>query len=133
MNTKNTIVIGDIHGRFHTFCKMLHVLERYGLEQSNLVLVGDYIDRGPYSKAVIDKIMELEKTFPNIIMPLKGNHEDMCVKFYTWTDEENPYQAKRLGEAFLYNGGLMSIYRPGIKILTAEDPIEYVYDEMAGA
>lgn len=32
------------------------------------------------------------------------------------------------GKSTTLYGGLMSIYRPGIKILTAEDPIEYVYD-----
>lgn len=102
-----TIAIGDIHGRYHTFKKMLHTLERYGLEDSNLVLLGDYIDRGPYSKQVIDLIMELQDTFPNTITPLKGNHEDMCEKHYHWQEypDNEAWQAKRFGDAFLYNGG----------------------------
>lgn len=34
------------------------------------------------------------------------------------------------GKSTTLYGGLMSIYRPGIKILTAENPIEYVYDNI---
>lgn len=106
----NTIAIGDIHGRYNTFLKMLHVLERYGLENSNLVLLGDYVDRGPFSKEVIDKIRELQTTFPNKFVALKGNHEDMMWCHYRWqtlvdADSGRAWNAKRFGDAFLYNGG----------------------------
>jgi type IV pilus assembly protein PilB len=34
------------------------------------------------------------------------------------------------GKSTTLSGAIMSIYRPGIKILTAEDPIEYVYERI---
>lgn len=43
------------------------------------MLLGDYIDRGPGSKEVLDFIMELISLDYNII-PLMGNHEDMICK-----------------------------------------------------
>lgn len=47
-----SIAIADIHGCYRTF---LRLLEQIGLgRQDNLYLLGDYIDRGPDSKGVID-------------------------------------------------------------------------------
>lgn len=106
----NTISIGDIHGRYHTFLKLLDILEKdYSLNESNLVLHGDYIDRGPYSKQVIDKVMELQQTFPNKIVTLKGNHEDMCVSFHRYKTMEDPIHAEEMGSMFLYNGGMTTV------------------------
>lgn len=43
--------------------------------------LGDYIDRGPDSRGVIDFIRSLQKDEYTII-PLKGNHEDFAVELY---------------------------------------------------
>lgn len=69
-------VIGDIHGHFKEMQQMIQILE----EKHNpemIVFVGDYVDRGPNSRHVIDFIRK------NINNPkyvfLKGNHEDMMI------------------------------------------------------
>jgi serine/threonine protein phosphatase 1 len=73
----STYVIGDIHGCFDAFKAVF--------EQSNimttdtLVLLGDYIDRGPDSKSVIDYILAKQAAGFNIIA-LRGNHELMMLK-----------------------------------------------------
>jgi len=70
-------VIGDIHGCFRTF--------RYLVEENirltpgdTLYLLGDYIDRGPDSKAVIDYIFNLRNNLYKVIS-LMGNHEFMIL------------------------------------------------------
>jgi serine/threonine protein phosphatase 1 len=68
------IAIGDIHG----CCRTLQaLLEKIKLQEGDeLYLLGDYIDRGPDSKGVLDTIMHL----PCKVVALKGNHEDLWIK-----------------------------------------------------
>ncbi len=79
-------VIPDIHGCARTL-KMLVEKQIEPNKNDLLVFLGDYIDRGPDSKGVIDFIMELQDSDYNVIA-LKGNHEDYCVKAY-YEDKKN--------------------------------------------
>jgi serine/threonine protein phosphatase 1 len=73
-------VIADIHGCANTL-KVL-VEEKIKLSKSDeLYFLGDYIDRGPGSKEVIDYIWQLCKE-GYLVKPLKGNHEDLLVNLY---------------------------------------------------
>ncbi len=72
-----TIAIGDIHGCFNTFEKML-VDELKIHKTDNIYCLGDYIDRGNNSKAVIDLIIDLRKNGFNIYT-LRGNHEQLLL------------------------------------------------------
>ena len=65
------IAIGDIHGCVKTLDTLLERLSPS--EDDQLIFVGDYIDRGPDSKGVIDRMLELNKTHNCIF--LRGNHE----------------------------------------------------------
>jgi serine/threonine protein phosphatase 1 len=68
-----TLVIGDIHG---CSTALDHVLRLIRLQKSDtLITLGDYVDRGPDSKAVIERLFQI-KAFCTLI-PLKGNHEVM--------------------------------------------------------
>jgi len=67
------LVIGDIHGCIKTFKALLNKVNFQ--KSDNLFLIGDYVDRGPDSKGVIDYIMLLIENDYNIF-PLMGNHED---------------------------------------------------------
>lgn len=71
-----TITIGDIHGCIKTFEKMLETIELQ--KEDRLILLGDYIDRGPDSKAVVDLILALRDDSYDIIT-LMGNHEKMLL------------------------------------------------------
>lgn len=69
--------IGDIHGCSRTFKKLL--FEELRIERTDsLWCVGDYIDRGPDSKGVIDLILDLRNDGFNITT-LRGNHEQMMM------------------------------------------------------
>ncbi len=71
------LAIGDSHGCFRQLYSLL--IEIINIKREDkLIMLGDYIDRGDDSKAVLDLIMELKKDRYDII-PLLGNHEDMMI------------------------------------------------------
>ena len=64
-------------------------------QRDTLVFLGDYIDRGPDSKGVVDFILQLRKELPHVVC-LKGNHEAL---FLDWHLNGKDY------DLYLYNGG----------------------------
>lgn len=70
-----TFAIGDIHGCLEELNKMLDAIYAYG-KKGKIVFLGDYVDRGPDSKGVIDAIMAGPPDGYTFIA-LMGNHEDM--------------------------------------------------------
>ena len=65
--------IGDIHGEIRLLDKLLREIEPF--HPDRIIFVGDFIDRGPHSRPVIDRLMNLgtEALF------LIGNHEMMLL------------------------------------------------------
>lgn len=92
-------VIGDVHGCLAPLKRLLDKLEP-DLHQDRLLFVGDYIDRGPESRGVVDYILGLKARYPagNIIC-LKGNHEVMFLDFLDGKDRP----------LFMFNGGLSTL------------------------
>jgi serine/threonine protein phosphatase 1 len=83
-----SFAISDIHGCSKTFTALL---EKIAFSKSDsLYLLGDYIDRGPDSKGVIDQIMKMTEDGYQVHC-LRGNHEQMmldgltdAVKKHAW-------------------------------------------------
>lgn len=72
--------MSDIHGFIGPFEEALaHVNLDDGA--SRLVLLGDYCDRGPASLAVYRRIMSLQEEFPDQVIALRGNHEEMLLEY----------------------------------------------------
>ncbi|HCR49836.1 MAG TPA: serine/threonine protein phosphatase [Bacteroidetes bacterium] len=69
------VAIGDVHGCRVTLEALLK--EIAPREDDILVFIGDYIDRGPDSKGVIEFLLEYRKT-QNCVF-LRGNHEQMLL------------------------------------------------------
>lgn len=69
------IAIGDIHG-CSTALEALVRLVKPGPEDT-LVTLGDYVDRGPDSKGVLDQLIELGGRCR--LVPLMGNHEEIML------------------------------------------------------
>lgn len=70
-----TIAIGDIHGCRKALATLLEALR---LERDDtLVTLGDYIDRGPDSRGVLDELIQVRRTCH--LIPLSGNHEWMML------------------------------------------------------
>lgn len=73
-----TFAIGDIHGCFDQLSQMLDTIETWW-PNGKIVFLGDYVDRGPQSKGVIDRIMAGPNKPGWDWIALKGNHEEMMV------------------------------------------------------
>lgn len=74
-----TYAIGDVHGCLEPLKNILAIIERTTPSGGTVVFLGDYVDRGPDSKGVIDLIMAGPKKAGWAWVALKGNHEDMMV------------------------------------------------------
>ncbi|WP_144510742.1 metallophosphoesterase family protein [Bacillus sp. FJAT-22090] len=68
----NLFVIGDVHGCYETFLKML---THWDKEQEVLIQLGDLIDRGNKSPEVVKLARQLKRKYPYQAVFLKGNHE----------------------------------------------------------
>ncbi|MBE2213566.1 MAG: serine/threonine protein phosphatase [Opitutaceae bacterium] len=74
-----TFAIGDIHGELGHLGAVLARLP--ALERSDtLVFLGDYVDRGPDSRDVIEFLRELPAHTPARVVCLRGNHEDAWLR-----------------------------------------------------
>lgn len=71
--TGRTIAVGDIHGCSKAFSLVLSQLELTA--EDTLVVLGDVIDRGPATAAVVDRLLELKQQCR--LITLAGNHEEM--------------------------------------------------------
>jgi serine/threonine protein phosphatase 1 len=115
MERGGIFAIADIHGCDEELRALLKVLP---LRRDSLVVfLGDYIDRGPNSRGVVETILEL-KEYCNVVC-LLGNHELMLREFL---DGSDPRRVAR----FIYNGGgaTLSSYSDGDGVMTF--PAEHI-------
>lgn len=76
--------VSDIHGHLAEFEEALERIKEKAAEGDRLILLGDYIDRGPDSGGVLRRVFELQKTYgPERVIVLRGNHEEMLLD---WLD-----------------------------------------------
>lgn len=76
---ERTFVISDVHGMHDALIALLQAV-RYDPSEDALICLGDYIDRGPDSRRVIEFFMKLQEDHGPRVTLLKGNHEDMCIQ-----------------------------------------------------
>jgi serine/threonine protein phosphatase 1 len=93
--------ISDIHGCSKTFRALIEKLQIKGSDE--LYLLGDYIDRGPDSKGVLDTIMDLGCK----VVSLLGNHEEMWLKASVKMTDPVMYYANI--DLWMENGGLATL------------------------
>lgn len=81
--------IGDVHGESAKLAALHHaILDRIAFEKTpaRIVHLGDYVDRGPDTRGVIDRVMALESLFEGSstieVISLMGNHEQMLLAAY---------------------------------------------------
>lgn len=68
-----TIAIGDVHGCARALDTLLAAIDPQ--PGDTLVTLGDVIDRGPDSRGVVERLLELEAE--DLLVPILGNHEVM--------------------------------------------------------
>jgi Calcineurin-like phosphoesterase len=104
MSQARIFVVGDLHGCVDEVDRLLDALAPSPAD--TVVFLGDYIDRGPSPKAVIERMLRLRHEGPRCVF-LKGNHEDMLLAYL---GERGNY-----GEAFLFNGGEATLRSYGLE------------------
>ncbi|HVK62807.1 MAG TPA: metallophosphoesterase family protein [Bdellovibrionales bacterium] len=120
MSAGRTIAVGDIHGCSMELSRLIEVLSLTA--NDTVVFLGDYIDRGPDSKGVIDLIVDLRDKCN--VVTLKGNHEAMFIDFL-----ESPESAG--AGLFVLNGGsatLASYAGERGSFVLPESHIKFLYD-----
>ena len=107
-------VVGDIHGCLDKVLRLIEALH-YDPAADRLLFLGDYIDRGPDSKGVVDLMIQLQHENPDNVF-LMGNHED---NFLTYlhacrVGESDNYW---LSEPFFAGGGIATLqsYCPSLR------------------
>lgn len=113
------IAIGDVHGQFHMLRSLVEHLEKEypGIQ---IVLLGDYIDRGEKVKEVLDFVINMTKKGH---VALKGNHEDMLCNVLAQHDN---FWVKQL---WLDNGGVSTMKSYGITERFFENDIRDYMDK----
>ena len=95
-------VIGDIHGRLDALEALLHgcgaVDEKgaWAAKGFSLVQLGDLIDRGPQSRACVERMMGLKAEAGEALVQLRGNHEQMLL---------DSFRSRAARDHFILNGG----------------------------
>jgi len=69
---KKIIFVGDTHGDLDASQK---IIKEYLKPGNKIVFLGDYVDRGPFSKENLDFLLEKREKFLDQIILLQGNHE----------------------------------------------------------
>lgn len=107
------VVIGDIHGCPKSLEALLKKLIPF--QTATFVFLGDYIDRGPDSKSVIDLLLDFSKN-TNCVM-LRGNHEQMMI------------DALQTGDTALWfhNGGRDTLMSYGNKFTNPDLPYQHYH------
>ncbi|MDR2337404.1 MAG: serine/threonine protein phosphatase [Deltaproteobacteria bacterium] len=109
VGNKKLFAFGDIHGCFTELNILIQYLEQNKIiaPDDMVVFLGDYIDRGANSFAVVDLLIDFKYKYPQTYF-LKGNHESMFLNFLGFD--------ARKESVFLYNGGLETILSYDIQV-----------------
>jgi serine/threonine protein phosphatase 1 len=107
--------IGDIHGRAdllgELFKRIDDSLKAYPIKHALHVFLGDYIDRGPDSREVIDALIARKRQ--HAMVYLKGNHESYAAQFLN-----DPTVLSEWTQV----GGINTLLSYGVKPSTRDDP-----------
>lgn len=109
--------IGDIHGCIDPLKTLVGMIDRDLAEQPAprhvIVFLGDYVDRGPANRQVIDYLIELHHSNRECVF-INGNHDDRFLGIYKHPELIGPEFLKWGGVATLRDYGI--VQNPGEEI-----------------
>ncbi len=117
--------IGDIHGQLDELHRVLGLIHADGGPEAHIVFLGDYVDRGPDSKGVIDLLMDGIGQGRNWT-PIRGNHDRYFSRFL---DDKTVYDSATREGLFWLNerlGGDKTLLSYGVTG-NEEDPVDPVH------
>jgi serine/threonine protein phosphatase 1 len=121
METGITFAIGDIHGslaKLVALLKWCDAIDR--AKTAKYVFLGDYVDRGPDTRGVVQLLIERQRINPGGVICLRGNHEQMLLR------ASNPDRSDQELMTWLKNGGQRTLAS-----YDADDPREISGDHLA--
>lgn len=102
--------IGDLHGCAALMERVIEAIDRdmadQGYEAAQVVFLGDYVDRGEESRAVLEGLFGFARALPDHVTCLMGNHEKMMLDFLDRPEER--------GRRWLRYGGLQTLASFGV-------------------
>lgn len=103
--------IGDVHGCIDELKQMIAYIDAdlvaFPSNKTKIIFLGDYVDRGPANRDVIDYLIELRNSDRDIVF-LRGNHDQKVLLFL-----KDP---KGTGKDFLKWGGEATLRDYGVFI-----------------
>jgi len=102
---RRIIAIGDLHGHPGPLHSLLEIVKPG--DDDFMIFIGDYIDRGPDAKAVVDLLLHVKQAYKNTVF-LKGNHEDMMLGALGF-----PAHIQDI-DTWMYNGGAHTLASYGM-------------------
>lgn len=115
-------IIPDVHGCAKTLKSLVESFLKI-TKEDEVFFLGDYIDRGPNSKEVLDYLMAMQEQGYQFYC-LKGNHEDYCVE--TWEADQKRHLFKTETQRLWEHVGAKETYKSfGVKH-PREIPKQYI-------
>lgn len=117
--------VGDIHGQISLLARALTLIRADGGPDAQVVFLGDYIDRGPDSRAVVQTLIDGQEAGQNWIT-LKGNHDRYMSRFLSDKDVND---SRTRPDLMWFNpilGGERTMASYGIKARDG-DPVDPVH------
>ncbi|WP_094228823.1 metallophosphoesterase [Methanolobus psychrotolerans] len=141
ITSANVMIVGDIHGNLRALEFILQM--RRKLECNDIVFLGDYVDRGKNSVAVLSQLLELKLRETQNIILLRGNHETLEMNnrygFYeevrdydlflaaNRTFQEMPIAALINNSIFCVHGGIPE--QAEIEEISKDDSFPYLWND----
>lgn len=130
---RRVYAIGDVHGRADLLDQLLAMIAQDDAERPrkpiSLILLGDLIDRGPASRAVVERVMALVASGGHVVC-LKGNHEEAFILAARGDVRALPVFRRMEGEATLASYGLTpTVFRD----MSDEDVVAWMADHVPHA
>jgi serine/threonine protein phosphatase 1 len=97
IDNEKIFAVGDIHGCLDKLKRLISRLDVAGTD--TVIFLGDYIDRGPDPKGVVDFLIRFSDECKGRVIFLKGNHEVMFLDYLKGLNRE----------AYLYYGGTSTV------------------------
>lgn len=105
-----TYAVGDIHGRADLLDALLAKIDAHAASRARrLVFLGDYVDRGPASSSVLNRVRLLQRHETLHVVCLKGNHEDMMLRAAAGNVEWDALWLRNGGDATLRSFGVRRV------------------------
>lgn len=115
--------VGDIHGRLDLLDRLLELIREddraRGQAATEIIFLGDLVDRGPDSRGVVERLLQLSRG-PMSMRFLMGNHEEVLIRAASGDQRSLRFLTRIGGRETLVSYGI-----------TAEEYRELDYDELA--